>query len=142
MTPMQIPLECIEECANSIISFSERKSSIRFENASRRKLQKVKVDSCVIKVGIRCDYLLIDYSGNTKEHFIELKGRNVKHAYEQIRETIIQISQDSHRLLKRCWIICTQVPLESTQIQRFKKQLRESHNAVLEIHRCTHTVDL
>ena len=142
MNTITIPSECIRTRNDPRISFHKRKCSILFENINRREVYEIRIDCCVICDGVKCDYLLLDPGGNPKEHFIELKGKNVIHAIEQITETIIKISEDSRSLLKNCWIICTQNPLDSTQVQIYKRRLRESHNAILEIHRLTHTVIL
>ena len=144
MSPDSIPPECIEARTDSKISLKEKKcrSQIVFQNDTRREILVITVDNCAIKEGDRCDYLITDSGGNPTEHYVELKGRNVKHAVEQIKATIEKLSRDSRKLLKNCWIICTQNPLDNTQVQRFKVKFFKDYNAILKIHRLNHIVKL
>ena len=54
--------------SQQILVFQEGKSKLTIRNIDRFECERVKVDGCMITVGIRCDYLLI---GKNVEHFIE-----------------------------------------------------------------------
>lgn len=104
------------------------RSKFRLENPKKAKFRVVKIDGCVIKEGIRCDYLVI--LSNKYELYIELKGSNVKHAIEQITTTIQKITADKSSL-KSGFIASTRCPITSPEIQILKKKLRKKYNAKL-----------
>lgn len=64
----------------------------RLINKYNYYIQKIRVDNCLIKNGIRCDYA-IDLSKNINDisadsiYLIELKGSDKSHACEQILKT-------------------------------------------------------
>ena len=107
------------------------RSKFRLENSKRVSIKVVQVDNCVIKEGIRCDYLLILPSG--QEIYVELKGSNVKHAVEQISRSIDLLSCNCHPTLKLCFIASTRCPITSTEMQSLKKKFRQQYNAKLTI---------
>jgi hypothetical protein len=56
----------------------EKQSQIIFSNPQKAKNRIFKIDGCVVADSVtrRCDYLL--YDSNETEHFIELKGKDIK----------------------------------------------------------------
>ena len=112
------------------------RSKFRLENPRSLKVRVIQVDDCVIKQGMRCDYLIIapskDKSFDSQEIYIELKGSDVKHAVEQIATTIQKLSPDMS-VSKLCFIASTRCPINSTQIQNLKKKFRKKYNAKLTI---------
>ena len=67
----------------------ENKCGYIYENPSRTLVCVVKVDGCLITVGQRCDYLILDCTSK-KVFFIELKGK-VLTAIDQIHASINNI---------------------------------------------------
>ncbi|MCU0289990.1 MAG: hypothetical protein MUF15_26830 [Acidobacteria bacterium] len=74
------------------LEFSDKRPTItaeekhkRFvgENKALRLFSKFKVEDCLIKVGKRCDFLIIDCEERIA-YFIELKGKDLLSAVEQI----------------------------------------------------------
>ena len=112
------------------------RSKFRLENPQKLKIRVIQVDDCVIKQGMRCDYLVIapskDKSSDSQEIYIELKGSDVKHAVEQIATTIQKLGSDSSAF-KLCFIASTRCPINSTQIQNLQKKFRKKYNAKLTI---------
>jgi hypothetical protein len=109
------------------------RSKFRLENPNQLKIREVKVDDCVIKQGMRCDYLVI---APEQEIYIELKGSDVKHAVEQLATTIghkhiKQLTDKSS--LKLCFIASTRCPINSTEIQNLKKKFKQKYQAKLTI---------
>ncbi|MEQ8998240.1 MAG: hypothetical protein RID53_17230 [Coleofasciculus sp. B1-GNL1-01] len=106
-----------------------KRSKFRLHNPNRATIKVVQVDDCVIKDGIRCDYLLI--LPNEQEVYIELKGSNVQHAVEQIERAIEVLSCNCKSLIKLCFISSTRCPINSTEIQNLKKKFKQKYNAKL-----------
>lgn len=132
-----IPCRCISIKNDKIISLKENKSCFRFFNPERKEVKCILVDGCAITDGIRCDHLLID--ANDSEHFIELKGRDITHAVEQLESSIRQLS--TNKGLKYSFIVSTRCPLSGTDIQNFKKRFKQGYNSELIIKNliCEHT---
>jgi hypothetical protein len=122
---------CSESTKNINIKIRDPKggpSTIYFINPHRQQVQKVDVD-CLKLNGKSCDYLLL-VENYTIEIYIELKGCRVADAFEQLRNTINIISQDSKKMLKYCYIVHTRCP-PGTDIQREKVKFKKEYNAVL-----------
>jgi hypothetical protein len=107
------------------------RSKFRLCNPRRASIKVVQVDDCVIKEGIRCDYLLVLPNG--QELYVELKGSDVKHAVEQITRSIDLLACNCHPVDKLCFIASTRCPINSTEIQNLKKKFRQKYNAHLTI---------
>ncbi len=130
--------ECSEEINNSIVSLKEKKSKFILHNHEKLILFKVKVDGCLINKGSKCDWLLV----NTKNHqalFVELKGRDIKHAFEQIENSINIICNKKNTYISepfsKChvYIVSSKV-LKSAILQKvnknFKKKFKDIHPLV------------
>ena len=111
-----------------------------FRNPSRSKIRCVQVDGCLTFPGKKCDFLLIEPSDY--EHFIELKGADVRGAATQLRATIVAISRDALRAAKHCFVVSTTCPLLTTEIQNLKKEFKKGFQAELIIKNklCEHSL--
>lgn len=111
-----------------------------FQNPSRQTLRRVQVDGCLPIDGIKCDFLVI--SESDFEHFVELKGADVRHAADQLSATIALISTSVGVAAKHCFIVNTRCPLLTPEIQNLKKRFKKQFNATLTIKNmvCEHTV--
>ena len=75
------------------------------------------------------------------EYYVELKGEDVGHAMKQIIKTIQTIHDDSSPIM--AFIICTNVsPKLSTEVQRFRKQMKEKYNGTVVIRERQHFFDI
>jgi len=132
---------CIAIITDKEIVFSDKKSKSEFKilNEQQRKIEKHKVDDCLIKGNdfLKCDWLAID-KVSRKEVYIELKGKNVEHAIKQICSAIEKLSENKNAK-KLGYVICTRSPLSSTQIQTLAKQVRNSHQLILRVKSKQHT---
>lgn len=122
--------KCEIEVSHKKIVLKEKKSQIIFYNKNQKKIKKIIVDGCVLTEGLRCDYLLIDDFGI--EHFVELKGRNIKHAVEQITTTIESISSNPKETKKEAFVVSSRCPLINSEIQTYKLKLKRNlqHNFI------------
>lgn len=89
--------QCCEFCDNrKDIPFRDKgnKQEYRILNPTQKVICKIRIDDCLITQGNKCDYLAIKCLKNDNDilidslYFIELKGSDLKHAINQIEETI------------------------------------------------------
>ena len=120
----------IDSCNNcdnrAVIAQTEKKRSFRIKNSSKKYINEVRVDECLIKSGKRCDWLYeIDCKGVKEVFYVELKGKDLNHALEQVLETISYCnSVHSHySCKKRAYIVLSRYPKEDSSIQKKKKEL-------------------
>lgn len=78
---------------NNRILVSENKRKYILNNISGRQVCKIRIDNCVIndQSKCKCDYLIIVCNTDTQENiyfFIELKGKDLIGAVEQLTQTI------------------------------------------------------
>lgn len=133
---MAIPAQCSAMNNNKIIVLSENKSVFRFLNPAQNEVECIVVDGCVITEGIRCDHLLIDANG--VEHFIELKGSDVKHALEQLGVSIQKLGKNVPRY---AFVVSTRCPIAGGDIQMAQKVFKKKYRADLIIKKspCEHS---
>lgn len=79
---------CIELTNNKIIVIKENKRSLVVNNPEQKSIRKIKFDGCVI--ANICNQKSCDYGlwVEAKSYFVELKGKHIEHALEQILDTI------------------------------------------------------
>ncbi|MDJ0647704.1 MAG: hypothetical protein QNJ60_03270 [Xenococcaceae cyanobacterium MO_188.B19] len=110
------------------------RSKFRLDNQKKLQIRVIQVDDCVIKQGMRCDYLVITPSTNQfpdgQEIYIELKGSDVRHAVEQIAISMQKLT-DNMSLSKLCFIASTRCLINSTEIQNIKKKFKQKYKAKL-----------
>lgn len=121
---------------NKIVVFEENRSKLIIENIDEVIGTKVIVDGCEITEGIRCDFL---YLIKDIELFIELKGQDLEHALEQLKETIFKLSKHPKNQKKKLFVICTRSPLNSASIQNLQVKFRKNFNCDLIIKSSPHT---
>lgn len=118
---------------DSNITLSEYNRSITFENKDRVDVIKVHIDGevCTTNTTIRCDYLITDKDEH-HEIFIELKGKNIPHAIDQIRQSISDYGEYEEG--RSAYIICSKChPSIRTSIQAKKTKLLKDFNTKLNI---------
>lgn len=75
---------------NTCMMVKENGKEFKIDNHNCKKLEKIRIDGCLITLGVRCDYaVLVDSNSNNLNdvYLIELKGSDAKHGYEQLLET-------------------------------------------------------
>ena len=123
--------ECKETTVDPIITKSENGRTIRLQNPTRKEITIVYVDGCQIVKGKRCDLLFIS---ENVAFFVELKGTDINHAFEQIKASIRTLSKAVDKKAISSFIICTRVPpATSTSIQRMKKELKKTFKSEMKI---------
>lgn len=129
----------LEECrtprTDSRITLKSKraKSKITFANPRQLTIDEYEIDGCVHKPGTpepRCDFLLIEPSGT--EHFVELKGKDIRRATEQLEDTIKRWGK-TNDLPKFGYIVCSKSPTQlNSKYQEFKAKMKSDYNCIIE----------
>ena len=125
-----LPISSYTTTSESNIKFEEKKSQITFSNRSKKKCLKVNVDGGVYPKGgknLRCDKLLVEKE-RLRFYFVELKGRDIKHAVEQLASSVSdpKLNPDCSQDKVAFAVGRNNVPKISTQIQVWKKNFKKS----------------
>ncbi len=117
-----------------IISVKEQKSKFIIKNPAKKKTLQVKVDGCLPIAGAKCDYLF-EIGALQAVYYVELKGKNIKHALEQLLGTLSErfIDKKHRGYQKYCVVVSSRVPRMDPTIQKLKKQCRKNKKADLTI---------
>lgn len=122
---------------DKLLVVEEAGKKFTVKNEAQKKINKVKVDGCLITEGKKCDYLF--EVNNEKPEivhvlYVELKGKNIEHAYEQLLSTM-QFCKIRHaKAKKECHIVASRIPKATTETQRLQKILKKDYGANLKIH--------
>ena len=131
---------CISQTTDSQIRFEENKRKIIFLNPQRLPYERVDVDGCTIKEGVRCDKLLLS-TDEREERYVELKGTDVMHAIDQLEETIKRLGEYTDN--RHAYVVSTNVaPAINTKRQVKIKYFKERYCAELKIQEKQLTVSL
>lgn len=123
---MIIKKECIETL-NFPRIVCGKNPKITFINSLHINVSKIEVDGCQIIKGIKCDFLII-YKNN--ECFIELKGSDIRHAFEQLKRTI-KILGNSKCINRVSYVISSRNPFSAAEIQVYMLKFRKHYNSEL-----------
>lgn len=117
--------------SDPIIVFKENNRIIRFGNSQRMQYKKVHVDGGAVMVGVRCDYMLTS-DDEHEEHFIELKGTDVKHAIEQLHATIATLGEFTDK--RHSYVVSSnQAPALKTIVQKAKIEFKKKYKSTLDV---------
>ena len=135
---------CSEKTSNKIIKCSQRGKEFKINNKTGRLVNKVEVDGCLIRDGNeeKCDYLFEIDIPISFVYYVELKGKKLEKACEQLANTIRLCKERHYNIDKECYIISSRVPTSGTSPQSLKKQFLKKHKVQLFIHNRTHTVNI
>ncbi len=121
--------KCIRDRDKSkIISASEKGKTFKIVNKSEKNFLKLLVDDCLIKNhDIRCDYLFLNCDDDIA-YFLELKGRNINHAIEQLSNSIDLIKPQFNSFKSiNSYIVLSKVntpDVNSSKMIKFRKKLQ------------------
>lgn len=135
-------MNCRQEVNDSNISFKDNGNSrcqLIYLNPNRITVTKYRVDGCLITDGKKCDFKM---DCPNFEHYIEIKGKDIYHACDQIESTINQLSIDSRRYPKKSFVIATGFPIMNGKIQIITKKFNKTYNSSLIIRTRKHTENL
>ena len=124
--------DCSKLSSNKIIAVSENKRKFTILNSSELKINKVEVDGCYMKSGLKCDYLFeIINKEIIAVFYVELKGKNIEHAIKQLVSTVSHCKTTHKDIKKECYIIASRIPKSSTSAQNLKKEFKRKYKIQL-----------
>ena len=130
---------CTTQTTNKLITASEHNRKLTIKNPSAKAVRKIKVDGClVIDSSKRCDYMfeIIDNSAPDKIDsviYLELKGRHIQEAYEQIVATIDKFVTEHRGIKKTCHIVASRVPKTGPEVQQLQVEMLRKKQAKLTV---------
>ncbi len=127
--------DCSEPTDNPIITVSEKGRKFTINNNNRKLVVKIRVDGCLINDHRpRCDYIFEINSPCNEAIYLELKGKDIQKAYNQISSTLGYLDNRHRQLKRQCHIVASRVPRISASIQVFKTKIKKQYKADLFIH--------
>lgn len=129
--------KCTETILHKIITVAENKRKFIIKNNNARKVNRVKVDGCLIDEQIeKCDYLfeIYDKVNIILVIYVELKGKDIKKAYDQLVSTIKYCKDKHNQFKKECHVVASRVPKAGTELQVLKKNLSTQYKIALYVH--------
>ncbi|TAJ34808.1 hypothetical protein [Bosea sp. (in: a-proteobacteria)] len=113
---------------HSIVKVEENQMVALFKNPERKEYHLYSVDGCVVTEGSRCDYLVSEVGGASV--FVELKGKDVAHACEQLHATISNpVIKDLRENKVGFLVVCSKYPRFDSFVARAKTQFAKKYKA-------------
>lgn len=112
---------CSRLRTDKLICVEENGRKFSLINKQQCEVTQTRVDGCAIKKGKACDYSFEIHGKSNRIMYVELKGKNVAYACEQIMATI-KFFESGHLSKKReAYIVSSKVrPQMRTNIQNHK----------------------
>jgi hypothetical protein len=104
---------------------------INNKNTDLTKLQIYTVDGCLVKEGIRCDYLI--FPNDTSAVFSELKGADVEHGIAQLEQSLSDLKNDVEGRQKYALLVATRCPLAQSDVLKEQTRFRRKLGCELRI---------
>lgn len=109
----------------------------RFEIISEEDFTRIRIDDCLIisKELEKCDFGFVRHTNNDF-YFVELKGKDIQKAYNQIVNTINYFENNLIKIPKHkqfAFIVCSKVPRLGTDIKNLKQDFLKNRGKKLEI---------
>lgn len=130
---------CATQTTNKLITASEHNRKLTIKNPSAKAVRKIKVDGCLITDSSkRCDYMfeIIDDLASDKINnviYLELKGRHIQEAYEQLAATIDRFIAEHQGIKKACHIVASRVPKTGPEVQQLQVEMLRKKQAKLTV---------
>lgn len=109
----------------------------RFEIVSNESFTRIRIDDCLIpsKQIQKCDFGFIRHSNN-EFYFVELKGKDIKTALDQIISTVSNFEDNFIKIPKEKrfgFIVSSRNPLSGTETNNLKQAFAKKYGKILEI---------
>jgi hypothetical protein len=130
---------CTTQTTNKLITASEHNRKLTIKNPSGKAVRKIKVDGClIVDSSKRCDYMfeIIDDPVSEKIGsviYLELKGRHIQDAYEQLVATIDRFIAEHRGTEKACHIVASRVPKTGPEVQQLQVEMLRKKQAKLTV---------
>lgn len=130
---------CATESTHKKITAEENGRKLTLENPNGNTIRKIQVDGCLITDTShkRCDYMFEMEETNSKlislVIYLELKGCDIKKAYDQLVATIDQFNKAHQDIKKEAHIVASRVPKAGPEIQQLKIKMLKAQKATLTV---------
>lgn len=126
---MRIPDECVTVSSGQRVTASENRRTFIVLNPTGRIIRTVKVDDCVITDSVtpRCDYFFELGSPLEETLYVELKGKNLDRACEQLSHSLKQFADRHSEAPRRCFVVASRVPGISARTQILMDKFYRDH---------------
>jgi len=126
--------KCSEATFDPLIKVEERGTKATIRNPNRGKFIKRKIDGCMITNQLAADWIVTEPT--VGDLIIELKGKNVEHAFRQVAATIdFWRAQADAQTRISALIVCVRCPKAASRTLTAQSDLRRKHGIKLKI--CT-----
>ena len=116
---------CVERVTHSKITVSEKGKSLTIINDSRDEYDLVNVDGCLVKDGPRADWIIS--KPDDVSAVVELKGRDVGHAVDQIFATLSNPRCENYLAGNvKLVIVCAKYPSFDTKVAKAQVRAKKS----------------
>lgn len=122
-------MTCVKNVSHTKVKVEEKGKKAIFVNTGTEEFKVVSVDGCVIPKGeTASDYLVV--KNKTASVFVELKGKDVNHACDQLFST-----KEDPRVQKFIegkvgfLVVCSKYPRFDTYVARAKQKAAKTYNA-------------
>jgi len=127
---------CNDLISHKRVVVSENKRKFIIINNDLYLVNKVEVDGCYIKQGLKCDFLFEILSKENKNlekvFYVELKGKDILHGIEQLKKTISDCKEKHDKVKeKKAFIVASRVPKANTSLQNLKVKFKKAMNIQL-----------
>lgn len=126
--------ECVKSVTHKKVKIEEKGRSATFVNETKKLFLVVEVDGCLVTGNHmpRCDYLVS--LPDIASVFVELKGRNVEHATEQLFASIGNSDVKKFATGKLAFLVmCKRYPRFDTFVRRAKNAAMRDFRAKLHV---------
>jgi hypothetical protein len=134
----------LERCSKVVkdknIPVKENQRKFTIVNEQGLEITKIQVDGCLEIDGVKCDWMFT-MDNPPIEIYVELKGRDVKHAFKQLENTIKVVSR-SNTAKRFCYVVASKCPLSSPDIQNQQKAFKRDYNATLRVRNKSDSVNI
>jgi len=120
--------DCTQIVSHTTVKVEENKRKALFRNPESKSYRVTRVDDCVVTEGPRADYLVV--ADGTHSVLVELKGKNVAHACEQLFASARH--KDVARLITPSLgflVVCSRFPRVDTSVLKAKTKAAREYNA-------------
>ncbi len=127
--------KCTRKSNQKIVSLSESGRKYILNNKSKKQLAIIKIDGCLITSNKieKCDFLIEIDEPQTLAIYIELKGKNIEKAYNQLINTMNMLEKRHKKIKKECQIVSSRVPKSGTSVANLKANMMRTHKTLLKV---------
>jgi hypothetical protein len=132
-SPSASPEDCVESVTHSKVKVEEGGRKAVFLNRDNSLIKIVTVDGCLIKnTELKADYIVS--KPGIVDVIVELKGKDVPHARDQIVATLpVWRAHPPFSPRIAALIVCSRSPLSSSELQNMKAKILIRHKLWLEV---------